>query len=575
MRVLCVAEKPSIAKSIAQILSGGQYNTRNTSSQFIKNYEFDYPQTRSQYTVTAVVGHLMNQDFGSEFKSWNGCDPFSLFEASIEVTVAADKKDIEKNLQQEARRAQTLMIWTDCDREGEHIGYEIFTVCRRANARIAVKRARFSAIIAPQIHNAAQHPVELDMSQVHSVEARIALDLRIGAAFTRLQTLALQNRFGVLKENVVSYGPCQFPTLGFVVARFNQVQAFRPETFWYIYLAVKKREGRGPEKEVVFSWNRGHLFDQNIALLLYQSALARQRGVIVTKVTNKNTEKWKPLPLTTVELQKSGSRLLKLAPKKILDIAEKLYQQGFLSYPRTETDKFDPQFDFMSLVEKQMADPAWGGFARDLHQGAFQRPRNGKNDDHAHPPIHPTAYAGNLTGDDKRVYEYVARRFLACCSKNALGYQTRVEVEYGGEEFHATGLIVLERNYLDVYPYDKWNDNELPNFIEGEEYLPSEVELRDGQTTKPNLLTEADLVNLMDKNGIGTDATIAQHIETIITREYVIERMEGKTKYLVPSSLGIGLIEGYDKIEFEKSLSKPQLRREVIIVFALACEYHD
>jgi DNA topoisomerase-3 len=138
-------------------------------------------------------------------------------------------------------------------------------------------------------------------------------------------------------------------------------------------------------------------------------------------------------------------------------ISEKLYQQGFLSYPRTETDKFDPQFNFMSLIEKQMADVAWGGFAREyvvphlfyckpvadvfvsLHQGAYQRPRNGKNDDHAHPPIHPTAYAGNLTGDDKRVYEYITRRFLACCSKNALGYQTRVEVDYGGEEFHATG----------------------------------------------------------------------------------------------------------------------------------------
>ena len=126
-----------------------EFGKRNTSSPYIKNYDFDYPQTRSQYTVTAVAGHLMNQDFGSAFKSWSSCDPFSLFEASIEVTVAADKKDIEKNLQQEARRAQTLMIWTDCDREGEHIGYEVVTVCRRANARITVKRARFSAIIAP------------------------------------------------------------------------------------------------------------------------------------------------------------------------------------------------------------------------------------------------------------------------------------------------------------------------------------------------------------------------------------------------------------------------------------------
>jgi len=101
----------------------------------------------------------------------------------------------------------------------------------------------------------------------------------------------------VIRSNRVA-GPCQFPTLGFVVARFNQVQAFRPETFWYIYLAVKKRENKGPEKDVVFTWNRGHLFDQDIALLLYQCALARQRGVIVTKVTNKNTEKWSVAILT-------------------------------------------------------------------------------------------------------------------------------------------------------------------------------------------------------------------------------------------------------------------------------------
>jgi len=93
--------------------------------------------------------------------------------------------------------------------------------------------------------------------------------------------------------------------------------------------------------------------------------------------------------------------------------------------------------------------------------------------------------------------------------------------------------------------------------------MPTICELREGATTAPSLLTEADLVGLMDKNGIGTDATIAQHIETIIKREYVMPRMEGGTKYLVPSTLGIGLVEGYNLIGFEKSLSKPQLRREV------------
>jgi DNA topoisomerase-3 len=138
----------------------------------------------------------------------------------------------------------------------------------------------------------------------------------------------------------------------------------------------------------------------------------------------------------------------------------------------------------------------------------------------------------------------------------------------------------MERNYLEVYPYDKWNSKEIPQFAEGETFQPSICELREGVTTKPNLLTEADLVTLMDKNGIGrlvsfslsagaestaegTDATIAQHINIIIERGYVLERMEGSTKYLIPSTLGIGLVEGYNAIGFDMSLTKPQLRREV------------
>ncbi len=144
-----------------------------------------------------------------------------------------------------------------------------------------------------------------------------------------------------------------------------------------------------------------------------------------------------------------------------------------------------------------------------------------------------------------------------------------------------TGLLILERNFLEVFPYEKWSDKELPEYREGQEFLPSVCELRERQSTRPALLTEADLVGLMDKNGIGsyfwiageymliangsagTDATIAQHIQTILDRDYVIGRMQGATKYLVPSTLGIGLVEGYNQLGFERSLSKPHLRRQV------------
>ncbi|KAG6836236.1 hypothetical protein H0H93_009928 [Arthromyces matolae] len=438
MRVLCVAEKPSIAKSISQILSGGQYNTSQTRSKFIKNYEFDYPQTDSFFTVTCVAGHLTSNDFSDAHRKWNSCDPFDLFDAPVETFIPSDKKAIEENLLAQARRADMLMIWTDCDREGEHIGLEIVRVCKKAKRNIDVKRARFSAIIAQQIHRAAQNPVELDRAQAASVEARILLDLKVGSAFTRMQTLTLQSQFAQLSEgnNVVSYGPCQFPTLGFVVQKYNLVKAFVSEPFWYIYLSLV-REGEG----TVFTWKRGHVFDRDVAISLYDFVLSTLPDVParVTKVTRKETKKWKPLPLTTVELQKAGSRLLRLAPKKVLDIAEKLYQQGFLSYPRTETDQFDPQFDFMSLLQKQTVDPAWGAYATRLTtEDTFMPPRKGKNNDKAHPPIHPTAHVATLAGDEKRVYEFITRRFLASCSRDALGWQTTVDLECGREYFSAT-----------------------------------------------------------------------------------------------------------------------------------------
>jgi DNA topoisomerase-3 len=167
--------------------------------------------------VTAVSGHLLEHDFTDAHRKWNSCLPIDLFDAHVQARVRSGAGDngslqIQNNLASEARRANMLMIWTDCDREGENIGAEVASVCRRANRNITVKRARFSAIIREQIHRAAQNPVELDMAQADAVEARIILDLKIGAAFTRMQTMNLQNRFPQLraaegeKSTVVSYG---------------------------------------------------------------------------------------------------------------------------------------------------------------------------------------------------------------------------------------------------------------------------------------------------------------------------------------------------------------------------------
>jgi DNA topoisomerase-3 len=231
----------------------------------------------------------------------------------------------------------------------------------------------------------------------------------------------------------------------------------------------------------------------------------------------------------------------------------------------------------------------------------------GRNNDKAHPPIHPVNFVApsTLNAEQNRVYEFVTRRFLACCSEDAKGELTQVEINYGGEIFKASGLIVLERNFLDVYPYQKWESNQqLPEYRMGETFIPTEAKMTDGKTSAPGFLTEPELISLMDANGIGTDATMAEHISKIKERQYVSTRLRGSgsegfepleevehsaptrgrsrgrgrggrqtdaggrgatrgVEEFIPTNLGVALIEGYENLQFETSLSKPFLRKEV------------
>ncbi|KAI9488155.1 DNA topoisomerase [Zychaea mexicana] len=512
-------------------------------------------------TMTSLIGHMLELDFGREFKSWQGTSPEDLFEAPVYRNVSKNSEGVAANLRQLSRNSDVLFIWTDCDREGEAIGAEVESICTQVNRRIQVWRARFSAMQAGPIHHAANNHVQLDRRQVAAVESRSELDLRIGAAFTRLQTIRLNEFFNNTERAIVSYGSCQFPTLGFVVDRYMAIKNFVSEEFWRIdmeYAPQPAKKNDETDKAVKFNWKRGHIFDYWSSFALYESCYKNPMAT-VKRVQKKRVTKRKPLPLTTVEMQKLATRVLGFTGDRVMSVAEDLYRNGLISYPRTETDQFPKNFDFMTLVQMQGNDRSWGTYAQLIRDGEFEQPRSGGHDDKAHPPIHPTAYDMNLSGDARRLYEFVVRRFLGCCWKDAVGHETVVDVQIAGEMFDAKGLIIAERNYLEVYTYDKWSTHVLPNFQENEQFMPSVLQLNSGKTEPPKLLTEYDLISLMEKNEIGTDATIAEHIKKICDRRYVYK--DGQ--YFNPSTLGIALVLGYDEIGFETSLSKPFLRREV------------
>ena len=368
-------------------------------------------------TVTSVCGHLMELEFPQSTKNWRTTPDAALFDQPVRKVVKDE--GIEKNLIKEAKKATHLVCWLDCDREGENISYEVIQVCRIANPRLKILRARFSSLTQRDLQRALDTLGPPDEKSSLAVDARQEIDLRIGSVFTRWQTKLLRDRFQGI-QGVVSYGPCQFPTLGFVVSRYWEQKGFSPEQFHYISL-----EHKTDTSNVKFKWARDRIYDFTAAALMYQRC-CEDGKVKIQKVVRKSKSKWRPVPLATVELQKLAARHLRFGSEKTMKIAETLYQETVLSYPRTETDIFTmTDGELQNLIKVQSTDDnhTWSPYAINLlnpESNKYQRPRAGGHDDKAHPPIHPTKSGGHLTGDKKLLYELVSRHFLACCSKDAL-----------------------------------------------------------------------------------------------------------------------------------------------------------
>ena len=567
-KVLNVAEKNDAAKTIAELLSRGRSTRKEGFSVYNKIYQFPY-QVRGQacdMLMTSVSGHLLNYDFGDRYRKWNSCQPIQLFDLPVTKMCREEgNTKIKKTLEREVKSAKWLIIWTDCDREGENIGFEIIDVCKAVNPRLQIFRAKFSEITLQSIQRAIDNLVQPDAKLTAAVDVRQELDLRTGAAFTRFQTQRLQQRFNSLSKQLVSYGSCQFPTVGFVVERYKAIENFIPEAFWKIKVVHEVDLCK-----VEFNWKRNRLFDHTAAQIYHDICLENPNAKVID-IKSKPKNRWRPLPLDTVELEKLGTRKLRLSAKETMKVAEKLYTSGFISYPRTETNIFPKEINLNTLVEAQLSDNRWGGFAtKIMNEYNGPHPRIGKKSDQAHPPIHPLKPAVNLSGNDAKVYELIARHFLACVSQDALGKETTIEIDINGEKFHANGLMIIQRNFLEVYVYEKWSDKEIPNYENVKEFFPTNIDLVGGETQPPKLLTEADLITLMDKHGIGTDATHADHIETVKSREYIGIQDGDK---LVPGQLGIALCDGYDSMALlETNLSKPNLRAEFEQDLKLVCE---
>jgi DNA topoisomerase-1 len=557
---LIVTEKNNSAKKIAEILSGG---TAKEGASYKTPY-YEWSDGNGDYMTIGLKGHVLNPAFPESYNNWQKTNPRDLIDA--ELIKEPTDKNVVRALKKVAQDADDLIIATDFDREGELIGLEALQEIVEANPELAsadgtnpdgtaVKRARYSALTKDEIERAFNNLDELSMQLANAGAARQDMDLIWGATLTRSVSMATR-RFG---SNFLSVGRVQSPTLGLIVQRELERRAHVPEPFWEVTAKFAH-----PDGEFVAE----HTTDKFWKKAEAEAAVANSKtpGTVKEITARKNTRK-PPTPLNTTAFTTDASSRLGITPSRAMRIAEDLYMDGYISYPRTDNTVYPKSLDTKELINAlvQVDDFKAAEFLLD---GRELEATRGKKETTDHPPIYPTQ-AVNPTRLEarseahRRVYELVARRFLATFSPPMISESTRANIVTAkgtpsaqeGETYFVRGSVVVDPGYAAIYTYARSADTEIPKLEEGQELELANVEMEGKETPPPPRISQGKLIEMMEERGLGTKATRADIIQKLYDRGYVFANPPE------PSETGIAMSKAFEN--YVPRMATPDMTAEM------------
>lgn len=550
---LVISEKPIAARRIAEILSEGTMETRKRGE--VALHEFDAEGRieggSGATTVVGLKGHILGVDFPKSMKRWT-LELEPLIETPpVRIPLKRGYVEVLRSL---APRADRVIIATDYDREGELIGVEALELIRKENPSVRVARARFSAITPPEILKAFRSLVPVDFHLASASSARQTIDLVWGAALTRFLSLTSKR----LGSEFLSVGRVQSPTLTLLVERDREISAFRPLLYWEVRARL---EGGLAVKHVRrFEYRRWalpllELLDLAAARGEAEAVLAsvrRAREGAVTRVRATEREERPPAPFHTTEFLRAAN-LLGLTAPRAMAVAEDLYMNGLISYPRTDNTVF-PEMEFRPLLEMLGTANEYRALTEPLLRKERLVPARGERKTTDHPPIHPVGVPKvPLAPEARRVYDLVVRRFLALFGDPARIRRTRVEVTIGGEEFGAEGVEVVSPGWRAAYPFPRVEERRLPALQEGQRLPVLRTELDEKQTKAPARYTQGSLIKKMEDLGLGTKSTRHETLAKLFSRTYVAGRD------LRPSARAKAVVEAL--AAYAPAITKPEMTR--------------
>ena len=584
---LVVAEKTNAAENIAKELGVGTKKDKVYNTPVCR-----FTREGEEWVAMGLRGHILAVDFPRELQwredqGWFGVDEEGeVFPASLPSTLAHPpfekvrkpftkegvdikgwkvpslpylvwapvvkkpaEKEIIRTLKNLAKKADEVIIATDFDREGELIGSDAVSMVRQVNEDVPVVRARYSSFTKPELEHAfaRENLVAVDDDLAAAGESRQFIDLIWGAVLTRYLTMA---KFGGL-GNVRSAGRVQTPTLALVARREKERQAFVPEDYWVVRGTAATQKG----EEFKFAHATARFKDEATATSAYQDAKAagKARVTDVVKKTRKGTIQ---TPFNTTSLQ-TAAAAEGLTPARTMRIAESLYMSGLISYPRVDNTVYPETLDLSEVVTMLKGVPQYSNYCDELLAAQPLKATRGKQETTDHPPIYPTGVGDpdKLRPEEWKLYNLIARRFLATLSEQPVIEGTKVTLDAGGQTFTASGDVLVKPGYRAIYPYGSKKDEQLPALSVGQEVDLTSLDLEAKQTEPPARYSQGKLVQEMERLGLGTKSTRASIIERLYEVKYL------KNDPIEPSQLGMAIIDALEC--YAAHITTPEMTSEL------------
>jgi len=524
--ILIITEKPQAAKKIAAALSNGTDKQNKRMGVFY----YELKRENKKIIVACAVGHLFSV---AQSKKQQG---YPIFEIEWKPNFEVRKKDFTKKyystIKSLTQNASEIIIATDFDVEGEVIGYNIVRFI--ANRKDA-KRMKFSSLTAPEIQSSYEniHPT-IEWGQAIAGETRHFLDWLYGINLSRALMQAIKSTG---KFKIMSIGRVQGPALHLIVEKEKQIRAFKPTPYWQIFITINDGKNKLELKH-----NKDITKKQDLDK--FQDLKAR-KAQASTKKTKQSLTPPAPFDLTT--LQTEAYKFHSITPSRTLQIAQKLYLAGLISYPRTSSQKIPESMKPKEILKK--LEKLFPEFAK---HATKQKPIEGNKSDPAHPAIIPTGNHISLEEQDLKIYNLIVKRFISCFCDNAELENKRVEAIVDNLKFSTKGMEVLKPGWMNVYPV-KMQEKEIKDF-NGKVNI-DKLNIEEKETKPPKRYTPASILSELEKRNLGTKATRANILETLYNRNYV------KEKSIKATELGIRLIDSLKK--YSPIIIDEKLTREI------------